>query len=118
MTLSNCFLYLWVKLHPLGLKRCLHVGLEVFWDLAAETMLPLSVILCPLAGCALESSFQMKMFTSYFSTDIRHGVFEVVNSQVIRSDIRKYRQVHVSIFKTYNSIVLKINQVAKPVMFT
>ena len=89
VTLSSQVLCLSVTLYPSTLKKCLHVGLALFKNMATKTMLSLSAILCPFP---LVSSFLMKMFKSYFLRDSRLGVFEDINSQVIRIDIRQCKQ--------------------------
>lgn len=44
-----------------------------------------------------------------------HDVFNDVHSQIMEIDERQYRQVNISIFKTYDSRFLQINQLKKPI---
>lgn len=72
---------------------CFHVGLVLSQDMATETMLSLSTILCPLPVSILRCPILRWRSSSLISRDSRHDVFEDINSQVTRIDIRQCQRV-------------------------
>lgn len=83
-------------------------------DLVPKTVLSLPIMSSSYI-CSQVSPFQMKLFVSYFFNGCRSGCQW---SPVMRLDMREGRQAHISICKTYNSRVLKSNQLQKPMTFT
>ena len=83
-------------------------------DLAPKTMLSLPIMSSSYIYSQV-SSFQMKLFVSYFFNGCLSGCQW---SPIMRLDMREGRQELISICKTYNSRVLKSNQLQKPMTFT
>ena len=104
----------WVKLLPSHLKRCFRVMSSCIQDLVPKTMLSLPIVSSSYIYPRV-SSFQMKTFVSYFFNRCLSGCQW---SPIMRLDMREGRQEHISICKTYNSRVLKSNQLEKPMTFT